>query len=209
MPRADFAVKLEPPMAIIGRRLTRLEKQIYPQAMASAINQTLDQVRTSIVKQLGQRMNVKAKLIRARARTRKARQRNLKAHVWMGLKPIALMGRSDGERYSLVGKSRRKKTLKAGRKRARAKGVRAAGRVFPGTFLATMPGGHVNVFRRKANWRHRGEKRHGLPIEKVTIAFPNDSVRIMDLETRIGRITILPRILRHELGRRSKKLGRR
>jgi len=63
----------------LQRNLTRLEREVVPQAMARALNTTATTVRSKSVKDIAQRMGLKQKEVRVRTAIRRATAKNLRA----------------------------------------------------------------------------------------------------------------------------------
>lgn len=67
-------------------------------------------------------------------------------------------------------------------------GVKVGKHVFPGAFVATMPTGHVGIFKRKTDWRHRfprgrtSGRKHGLKIKEQFVSLEPHASRAIALE---------------------------
>lgn len=142
----------------LGERMPRLRRPIQ-RAQVRAVNKTLRSLRTRAIRDVAHAANVPQKVLRGRgggrgrAFIRKARGRDVTGALWFGTASIA--------------------AAYLGNPRQFAYGARVGRRKFPGAFVATMPSGHVGVFRRGESARHRPARNAwgttALPIKEVGV----------------------------------------
>lgn len=156
----------------IERLLKDIDNKVVPRALPTAINKTLLKGRTKAVRDVSQDAKVKAKTIRGRTSIKKARRNKPKATFYIGILPI---------RASDLGKPRQLKTT-----------ARVGKHDFPDGFVATMPSGHVSIFKRKGQGR--------LPIKEQTVKL-DGADKIAKRAFRHVMRTDFPRIFHHEVKR--------
>ena len=146
------------------------EKHAVVASMRS-LNKTALWLRTQATREISKNRRITQKIIRQRLRILKASRRQLKSHV------LASLG---GVTATKVGKPRQTKT-----------GARVKQYDFPGAFVATMPGGHTGIYKRKRKTR--------LPIRELSIPLEPESSDIIEsfLDSRVKER--FETIFRHEL----------
>lgn len=166
----------------LGRNLTHVEREVFPKAMARAINRTTVTLRKEAVRDIAQRMGVKQKAVRSRTKIWKASTNRLEARI------------------RIVGRSLNLIEFKA---RQLKRGVSAAPwgrrRVFPHAFITTIRGNKVVMVRRK---RPSSGGRHGrLPIRPVRGPGIAKTATEVDLTARRRELVqrLLPERLEREL----------
>lgn len=122
---------------IDARDLEDVRKSLlqYPEAtgraLPRAINKTLSWANSQGLRAIAQKHEVPLKTLRGRRRSKviKASRSRLSGLAWFGTAPL---------RASYLGTPRQTR-----------QGARAGTRFFPGAFVATMPSGHVGIFKRQ------------------------------------------------------------
>jgi hypothetical protein len=125
------------------------EKNVIPAATAAALNRAVQRTGTQTTRDVSSALRVPQKYIRARIRfgnRDRATRSRLDAKLYMVTRPLPV---------SAFGKPVRTK-----------KGARVRGMVYPGSFPATMPKGHVGAYRRKSQSR--------FPLEEITRPIKED-----------------------------------
>ena len=133
----------EQDFASMTRALNLTEKRIYAAAYR-AIRKTSMWVRTHLARTLSKELQIVQKIIRQRLRVYMQDRRALQGKVWLGMYKI---------RASRLGHARQTRA-----------GVNVGRRRFPGSFVAKMPTGHIDVFTR------RGKSRLPIDIEQLDIS---------------------------------------
>jgi hypothetical protein len=135
-------------------------------AARRAINKTLGWVNSKGLRAIAAEHGIPLKTLRGRRRVsmRRATGQSLSGRIWFGLAPI--------------------KAVYLGTPRQTKSGVRVGGLTFPGAFIATMPSGHLGVFKRADSLSRRSVGRSAgsqpnLPIveQTVTLSAARESIR--------------------------------
>jgi len=176
----DITVQLDDQdFADMVRALDLTEKQLYAAAYR-AIRKTVSWVRTHLAKTLSKELQIVQKVIRQRLRVYMQDRRALQGKVWMGMYNI---------RASRLGKARQTRT-----------GVSVGRHRFPGSFIATMPTGHTDVFKR------RGKARLHIDIQELDISEQAKKVmEEMDLKVEARFQEVLEQEVNYEI---QKVMGR-
>ena len=146
-------------------------KQHSITASVRALNKTALWLRTQATRQISSEKRLPQKLIRERLRVLKASKRDLKARVLANFMGI--------------------KAAKVGTPRQTRRGAKVKSYEFQGAFVATMPGGHTGIFKRKGKTR--------LPIRELYVPLEPESLKAIEsfLDSRIKQR--FETIFRHEL----------
>lgn len=138
------------------------------QAARGAINKTLDWVTSRAARAIADENDVPLKSLSRRRRIskRRASGQDLSGRLWLGMAPI--------------------KAIYLGSARQTRSGARVGSRAFPGSFLATMPSGHLGVFKRDESLLRRSKGRSAgsapnLPITEQTVALKAAESRIRSI----------------------------
>lgn len=100
----------------VQRSLDRLQKGVREQALASAVNKTIDQARTAMVREITGEFNVKAAYVRERLRVRRA-----SAKAGLRIEGALMGGKSDRRRSAnIIAFVESVVSLAEGRRRAKA-----------------------------------------------------------------------------------------
>lgn len=148
------------------------------QGMVRALNKTALWVRTRLTKELSQKVEIKQKLLRQRIWLRRATRNYMNARIRVGLYGI--------------------KASKLGKMRQTAKGTFAGRKFFEGAFIATMPTGPTEVFKRKYS--------SSLPIRKEKVEIEQDVIETARKLENYNTERVFERYFRHELNYILKKL---
>lgn len=185
---------------LIGLEFTQAARDMQQQAAARALNKMADQAKTAAAREVRSAgYNLKASVIKAQMRVKRATPGQLTASVVASGRPIPLIqygARQTGRGVSV--------SVQKGRK------------VIAGAFIATMRSGHVGVYVRESGGKHVKVKKggkaswHELPIRQlfgpsVPDALANKAVQDA-LQTLVAEK--LPRLIEHEHAWLRKKLGR-
>jgi hypothetical protein len=158
------------------RDLKHLERTVVPRATATALNRTNERVRTQIVKGLSGSLGILQKRVRRRVILPRALRATRHKLTASGL-----------TLFTFVPEIYRLRTVEA---RREAQG--------PNRFIATMPSGHVGLFRRRGPTR--------LPIQEILIDLSARTAReaaaVVNTQGRGLFRTEFARALRRHLRRR-------
>jgi len=127
------------------------EKQATVASMRS-LNKTALWLRTQATREISKNRRITQKIVRQRLRVLKASRGQLRSQV------LASLG---GVTATKVGKPRQTRT-----------GAKVKQYNFPGAFVATMPGGHTGIYKRKRKTR--------LPIRELTVPLEPESSDIIE-----------------------------
>jgi Prophage minor tail protein Z (GPZ) len=144
-------------MDTLVRRFKALPKQAE-RAEKRAISKTTTKARSELVKDVARQNDITQKVIRQFRSVRKISRSRLTGIAWLGYKPI---------KASYVGRPRQTK-----------RGARVRRFFFEGAFVATMPTGHVGVFKRKGKER--------LPIAEQVIELQQVAGSAAAVRDRMG-----------------------
>jgi hypothetical protein len=140
----DVTLKLdEQDFADMVRTLGLTEQRLYA-AGYRAVRKTVMWVKTHLARTLSKELQIVQKLVRQRLRVYMQDRRAMQGKVWMGMYKI---------RASRLGRARQTRA-----------GVSVGRHRFPGSFEATMPSGHTDVFKR------RGKSRLKIDIQQLDIS---------------------------------------
>lgn len=134
------------------------EKHAVVASMRS-LNKTALWIRTQATREISKNRRITQKIIRQRLRVLKASRRQLKSHVLASLRGVT--------------------ATKVGTPKQTRSGAKVKQYNFPGAFVATMPGGHTGIYKRKRKTR--------LPIRELTIPLEPESSNIIEglLDNRV------------------------
>ena len=127
------------------------EKQVVVASLRS-LNKTALWLRTQATREISKNRRITQKIVRERLRILKASRRQLRSQV---------LARLGGVTATKVGKPRQIR-----------KGAKVKHYEFPGAFVATMPGGHTGIYKRKRKTR--------LPIRELTVPLEPESSEIIE-----------------------------
>jgi hypothetical protein len=127
----------------IIRDIQDVPAKVIRPSVNKALNETAKAVHGQAVRDLSQEMNLPKQVISKRLKIKKSKVSTMQARVIALTAPI--------------------RAGDAGKFRQTARGARAARRIFPNSFVATMPSGKTSVFERRGRAR--------LPIKYTTIDF--------------------------------------
>ena len=175
-------------MKAVLKDLTVLEKKTVPAATVAALNKTAKKVRTDGTREIAAQLQVKAKNIRRRIRTRRASRRYQVTTIRFLKAPISAVDEMTA--------GARQKGLERPGKRS---GIKAGKHKFPHSFVGTGPGGNVHVFERVSKVR--------LPIEKRVISIEG-AEEVLNKHVRRSGVHFR-KLFEHELRWRIKKHGSR
>lgn len=157
----------------LERKLQRYRTVEVARASSSAINRVTKMVRTEVVRKVSKGEKLPAKAVRRKTFIKRSTAKSQRATFTAYTTDVSVAGLM------------RPSTLKskAGRGTSR-KGVRAAGRTFPGAFINPGANGRLMVYQRK------GKARHPIQVVKISIrepvrrAVPSISQRLMRTDYR-------------------------
>ena len=157
-------ISIQHNFADVSKRLQRLEHSIRDRALASAVNKTLDQAQTQMVRGIVREFEVKAAFVRSRLRVRRAN----KAMAAQITASLSASGRAAGKRAANIIHFVEKKVSLAEARRRAKKGTlqQLFVKVKRGAPAKPLKGAFIGNKGRTV-FRRVGEKR--LPIEPVQV----------------------------------------
>lgn len=156
----------------VQRALTATTSQIN-RAATRALNKTLTWTGGQGRRILAQESGLALKSLKSRVRIGKASRSTLRGSVWFGLAPV--------------------KAIYAGGARQTKTGVTARGLSYTGAFLATMPTGHLGIFKR------RGAARLPIDEQSIYLAYSGEHLRSLGARAHDRLRTIFGQEINYEL----------
>ena len=154
---AGFSMSLRGDTRAMTRDLTRIQRRIAPRVTVRSLNRAIAKVNTQSVREISKTKGIKQKVIRSRMKIGKASPRR---HT------STLTAKVYGVRASDIGVPRQT-----------AMGTRVGRHQFPRAFPATMPSGHLGVFKRRGRLR--------LPIVEQRVPLQPEATRIIKRHVRV------------------------
>jgi hypothetical protein len=160
-----FEIELDPADMARAEKLLAGMEGMFQRALAKAINTGMQAMRDEMARRVSETTGLGVNVIKERVWGRKGRITSLWARARAGkigwpLERFPHTQTAEGVSIKLPG----------------------GAVIYPHTFVATMPGGHEGVFRRKPSWRwkpvqtERGAELHGLPIERARTDAVTDAI---------------------------------
>jgi hypothetical protein len=159
-------------LASVQGALTATTGQIN-RAAARSLNKTLSWAGGQGRRILAEESGLALKSLRSRVRIGKASRDTLRGSVWFGLAPV--------------------KAIYAGSARQTRTGVSARGLSYTGAFLATMPTGHLGIFKR------RGPARLPIDEQRIYLAYTAEHLSSLGARAHERLRTIFGQEINYEL----------
>lgn len=182
----------------VERMLTDVQREVVPQATATALNKTINKVRTLSVRELSSRLKIPQKVLKKRLiipRSAKASPRRLTASVIGLLLDVRLSDVSPGRQTKA--------------------GVTVRGEAYKGAFRAKLPSGQDGVWRRSESAHlssgrdSKGRPRKNrLPIEAVKFRINPPAEQVVEKNIRASD-EYWRKTLEHEINYRLTRKGYR